>query len=141
MIYKKDGIEITGELHIGEANYPLNWWANPALRDEHGVTEEPEPVQPAPTLDEILFRAKAELTDAIQRHLDLTARTHGYDNIVSACSYAGAPNPYQAEGAAFIVWRGAVWQRGFELYGEVMAGARPIPTEPELIALLPVFEL
>ena len=140
MRYFKDGIEITGELHIGESNYPLNWWANPEQRELHGVTEEPEPEPPAPTLDEILFRAKSELTFAIQRHLDLTAQAHGYDNIVSACSYAGAPNAYQSEGAKFIVWRGAVWQRGFELHGEVLAGARPIPTSAELIAMLPAFK-
>jgi hypothetical protein len=37
-------------------------------------------------------------------------------------------------------WRDAVWLRCYEVLAEVQAGTRPVPTEAELIALLPSFE-
>lgn len=88
---------------------------------------------PQKPLDEV----KADLVAAVQAHLDAAAKAKGYDNIVSACSYAAAPNPYQAEGAAFIAWRGAVWQHCYQVVGEVESGARPVPTAEELLGELP----
>ena len=93
---------------------------------------------------QLIFQAKARLEFAVQDHLNNVAATAGYgtartEPIVSACSFAGAPNPYQAEGAAFIAYRGAVWARCYELLDEVVAGTRAIPTEQELIALLPEY--
>lgn len=78
-----------------------------------------------------------QYTDAVQSHLDAKARTKNYDDIVSACSYAGAPNPFQAEGVKFVAWRGGVWAKCYEIMGEVQTGGRPAPTIAELIAELP----
>lgn len=91
-------------------------------------------VAPVETLDQTRTRLQA----AVQAHLDATARAHGYDSILSACSYASAPNPYQAEGAAFLAWRGAVWQVCYTVLAAVESGARQVPTATELIAELPV---
>lgn len=82
-----------------------------------------------------------EYTDAVQAHLDASAKAKNYDNIVSACSYAGAPNPFQAEGIAFVVWRGDVWATCYTIMGEVQAGGRAAPTIAELIAELPELAL
>lgn len=81
-----------------------------------------------------------QMTDAIQNHLDNKAKERGYDNIISACSYAGYPNDFQAEGAAFGTWRSDVWKYAFQVEADVRAGKRPMPTAEELIAELPAFE-
>lgn len=95
------------------------------------------PPEPAETLDQV----KARLQSAVQNHLDGMAIAHGYDSIVSACSYAGAPNPFQADGQAFLAWRGAVWQHCYQVLADVQAGNQSAPTEAELIASLPALSL
>lgn len=74
---------------------------------------------------------------AIQRHLDAAAQAKGYDGIVSACSYAGAPNPFQIEGQAFVQWRGDVWAKCYQVMEEVQGGQRQAPSITDLIAELP----
>lgn len=81
------------------------------------------------------------LTEAVQAHLDAAARAKGYDNIVSACSYAAASNAFQAEGIACLKWRAAVWQRCYQVLADVQAGTRTIPTSADLIAELPALVL
>jgi hypothetical protein len=82
-----------------------------------------------------------EYQDAVQRHLDDAARAKNYDDIVSACSYAGAPNPFQAEGQAFLTWRGNVWATCYQIMADVQAGRRTAPTVDGLIAELPALQL
>lgn len=74
---------------------------------------------------------------AVQAHLDSTAKTAGYDNILSACSYAGFANPFQVEGQKYVAWRGMVWEYCYEQLALVQSGARTAPTVNELIADLP----
>ena len=82
--------------------------------------------------------AQARLTVAVQAHLDATARARSYDSALSCVSYIDSTvAAYRAEAAAMRDWRDAVWTRCYELLAEVQAGTRPIPTESELIALLP----
>lgn len=82
----------------------------------------------------------SEYTVAVQDHLDAEAQARNYDDIVSACSYAGAPNPFQAEGTAFVAWRGACWAACYAIMDEVEAGTRAQPTIGGLVALLPEFQ-
>lgn len=82
-----------------------------------------------------------QYADAVQAHLDAAAKTRNYDDIVSACSYAGAANPFQAEGIAFVAWRGDVWATCYEVMDEVQAGGRAAPTIAALIAELPALVL
>ncbi len=91
----------------------------------------------APTAEQIT----TTLEVAVQRHLDAAAKAAGYDNILSACSYAGAPNPFQAEGQAFVTWRGDVWAHCYQVLTDVQVGNRTVPTEAELIAELPALVL
>lgn len=78
------------------------------------------------------------LTDAVQRHLDATAQSRGYDGILSLASYAASPNPpFAAEGAAGLAWRDAVWLYCYQVLAAVQAGTRPIPTADALVAELP----
>lgn len=82
-----------------------------------------------------------EYTDAVQKHLDEAAKVRNYDNIVSACSYAGAPNPFQSEGVTFVQWRGDVWAMCYQIMAEVQAEFRAAPTIDALIAELPALVL
>ena len=83
----------------------------------------------------------AALAVAVQGHLDATARAKGYDSALSCVSYLDSTvATYRAEATAMRDWRDAVWLRCYEVLAEVQAGTRPVPTEAELIALLPSFE-
>jgi hypothetical protein len=75
----------------------------------------------------------------LQSELDRKAFEKGYDNILSACSYASQPEgaPFQAEGAAFLAWRSAVWDKAFKVIAEVTAGNQPFPTPEEAVAMMP----
>lgn len=77
--------------------------------------------------------------DAVQRHLDAVAQSKGYDNIMSACSYAGAVNPFQQESQRFVTWRGEVWGLCFKVLEDVSNGIAEKPDIDELIAALPEF--
>ena len=94
-----------------------------------GNTPEPEYTEA-----EIAEQNKQMLITAVQNMLDSAAKAKGYDSILSACSYAAYPNPFQAEGQEFVAWRGAVWAKCYEILGEVEAGTRTAPTVPELLA-------
>lgn len=115
-----------------------------ALHEAHaeyiwdGITLIAPPVYvPAPlTLEQI----KAQLTLAVQNHLDNKARERGYDSIFTACTYEGDPNPtWSAEGTAYKAWRSQVWQYCLQVLTYVQNGLRPVPTEAGLIAELPIF--
>lgn len=79
----------------------------------------------------------ADYTAAVQSHLDKAAQAKNYDSIVSACSYAGAGNPFQAEGQAFVTWRGDVWAKCYQIMADVQNGLRTAPTIEGLISELP----
>ena len=96
-----------------------------------------EYVAPAETPEQIIEGFKA----AIQSTLDEAARAKGYDDIVSACSYAGYPNVFQSEAIAFGQWRANVWAYGYAELDKVMAGTRQVPTIPEILAELPALVL
>ncbi len=92
-----------------------------------------EYVAPVETPEQIIEVFKA----AIQNTLDDAARAKNYDDIVSACSYAGYPNVFQAEAIAFGQWRATVWAYGYGELDKVIAGTRPVPTIAEILAELP----
>lgn len=111
----------------------------PVIVDDGAVYEWREII---PTPAEIAQQIQTELTNAVQAHLDNTAKQKGYDGILSAASYAALPvgEPFQAEGVAYALWRSAVWVKCYEVLGDVMAGTRGIPTVGELLAELPVLQ-
>ncbi len=96
-----------------------------------------EYVAPVETQEQIIEVFKA----AIQNTLDEAARANGYDDIVSACSYAGYPNVFQEEAITFGQWRANVWAYGYGELDKVIAGTRPVPTIPEILSELPALVL
>ena len=79
-----------------------------------------------------------KIVAAVQSHLDETARTRNYDNMLSLASYANSMDPqFAAEAAAGIAWRDACWRYCYQALAEVEAGQRTMPTAGEAIAELP----
>jgi hypothetical protein len=77
---------------------------------------------PAPTQAETV----SSITLAIQQSLDAGAKAWGYDNIVSAASYASSTNTqYAADAKALIGWRDAVWAWAIPQFATVAAGTDP----------------
>lgn len=72
---------------------------------------------------------KAQITADVQNRLDAFAQSRGYDNIVSACSYATSQHPkYGPEGRYCVNAREQTWDALFAIEAEVIAGTRPMPT-------------
>ncbi|WP_311969358.1 hypothetical protein [Pseudomonas baltica] len=90
--------------------------------------------------------AKAELQSTfeaqVQTHLDDAAKASGYDNIMTAVSYAEEPavTKFQSDGLAFRAWRSKVWAYVYQALTEVNAGTRETPTVEAFIAELPPLE-
>ena len=82
---------------------------------------------------------QAALVAAVQAHLDATARSHGYDSIYTACTYADEPAAakFQAEGQALRAWRSLVWLHCHAVLAAVLAELRAEPDAATLIAELP----
>lgn len=93
---------------------------------------------PTPTTEELQQRIQIQLTTAVQNVLDSKAQELMYDSCLSVCSYVDTGvAKFDAEGKAFRSWRSAVWAKGYAILDEVKTGRRAIPTEEELIAMLP----
>lgn len=77
--------------------------------------------------------------NAVQMHMDAAAKRHGYDNIMTAVSYAeeNAVPKFQAEGQAFRAWRSLCWAYCYAQLEAVMTQARAQPTVEDFVAELP----
>lgn len=80
-----------------------------------------------------------DCVNAVQKYMDTFARTRGYDNMMSACSYASSSIPsFASEGGYCLKMRDAIWQQCYTLLAQYKAGQTTISNAAELIALLPV---
>ena len=77
---------------------------------------------------------------AMEALYDTKAKERRYDNRLTCALRAGYPGPFQAEGQAFAIWMDNCNALGYQIMDEVLAGQRPVPTVPELIAELPGLE-
>lgn len=95
------------------------------------------PEKPAPTTEEILN----DYEDAVQKHLDKTAQSRGYDNTYTCLSYLSSTDEvWRRESNAFNAWRDSVWRKCHEVMNSALEGAIQPPTVEELIAQLPVID-
>lgn len=107
------------------------------------VEDKPVPPAPEPPPPPTPAQVRVQRAAAVQLHMDAIAMTYGYDSIASAVTYADEPAVprFQAEGQAFRRWRSLVWAACYQVLAEVEAGNRAVPTESELLALLPALEV
>jgi len=77
--------------------------------------------------------------DAIQLHMDNTARHFGYDDIKSAVTYAEEPavEKFQLEGRGFRTWRSVIWAYAYDQLEKVTSGQRSQPSIAEFLDELP----
>lgn len=99
-------------------------------------------VKPAAEVaEELKASTKRRLEQAVQRHLDDTAKERGYDGILSLCTYATSANSkFKAEGQAGVEWRDDVWDYCYGELDKVEAEEREIPSAEDLVAELPAFQ-
>lgn len=82
--------------------------------------------------------AQADYVMAVQAMLDAKARERGYDDIASAATYAGDPDPvFNAEGTACKAWRSQIWRQCYADLAKVRAGQMAQPTVEDFVASLP----
>lgn len=100
------------------------------------VVKKPIEIKPE-TPEQIIAR----LEGAIDRYLDAQAQSFRYESIRTMVTYENDPNPkFNAEGVGAKEFRSAVYTLGVNLIGEVQSGLREVPTEAELLALMPKLE-
>lgn len=111
------------------------------IEGEWVLLAEPEPETPAEPEPETPAQTKVRMARVLQDLLDTTAQAQDFDNIFTAVTYADEPAVprFQIQGAALRAWRSLVWAAGYAVMDAVIAGARPVPTEEELLAEMPVF--
>lgn len=104
----------------------------PGYRYVDGALVAPEPTAPSP-VDPVPV-----LVSALQGLMDAKARTYGYDDLKTAITYRGDPNPrFAAEAEGFFVWRSGVWTTAYAHLARVKAGEATFPTLDEAIAMMP----
>lgn len=83
----------------------------------------------------------ARLEAYLDTYIDQQAQSYRYESIRTMVTYENDPNPkFNAEGVGAKAFRSAVYTLGVSLIGEVQSGLREVPTEAELLALMPKLE-
>ena len=125
-------VEVFGKVRV----FHEGKWANVDV-SEQGQPYLPQDEPKSP--EEI----KAALTAAVQRHLDATANAFGYDNILSAVTYAdeSVVQKFQEDGMKFRAWRSLVWGMCYHIMDQVERREREIPSVEQLISELPLLDM
>lgn len=103
---------------------------------QEGYAEEFLP-DDSPELQPSIDAVAKQFEVAVQGELDADAQAKGYDGVLSACSYAGAPNAFQDDGLAYVARRSAAWVYCYQELAKVKSGERPMPTIEQIISELP----
>jgi len=85
------------------------------------------------------FSLAEQIEKAVQGYLDMVAKEHRYDGIISARSYAGFPNKYQAEALSLAEWASSCWEAVEDIEQEVTDGTRQTLEVIDVLKALPVF--
>src|SRR5690242_8980331 len=114
MKYFKNGDNVSAYDETDETQHGLI-----ALAIESGWQDITGAWPPAPTTAQVI--AQGEL--ALQNALDAVAQSWGYDNLISAASYANSTVPqFKAEAEVLISWRDQTWLWGGTQRAMIEAG-------------------
>jgi len=92
--------------------------------------------------EQVLAKARAaalvrEYEKAVQQLLDSTARSKGYDSIISMTSYVNSGNAkWAGEATAAITWRDACWNESLVQMGTYLATGK-LPSKGDFLAAMP----
>jgi hypothetical protein len=113
---------------------------------ENGMPVAIPPQRPTPE------QMNATISAAVQAALNVLARSRGYDDCTSVCSYASDtpalaesdPNfalceKFRLEGNAFKAYRAKVWALNYAYLATVAAGTNEMPTPKDAVAMMPAF--
>lgn len=79
-----------------------------------------------------------EYENAVQMHLDSTAKLKGYDNTYTCLSYLNSTDEtWKREANAFNKWRDQVWRSCHEILNKFKKGEIEQPTVAQVIEQLP----
>lgn len=85
-----------------------------------------------------LLCLKNEIVAGAQSRLDQFAQSRGFDNILSACTYAtSAVEQFAADAQTCVNLRDQTWATLYAVLAQVEAGERPVPAGIDDIAELP----
>lgn len=77
----------------------------------------------------------------IENMLNQEAKSRGYDNIVTACSYAAIENLYQEESIKLFKWRSDCWTALFDYQNSLKSKRNNVMTLEEVIKkYIPTFD-
>lgn len=94
-------------------------------------------LNPPETPEQIISR----LESFIDHYIDQQAQSFRYESIRTMVTYENDPNPkFNAEGEGAKAFRSAVYTLGVSLIGDVQSGLREVPTEDDLLTLMPKLE-
>lgn len=134
-----------GVVKDSKDNWTIAWKIVDRFQDQvdaEGTVIKSKADQEAEFYAQKLEQAKTSLEQAVQSHLDSTAKSFGYDSILSMCTYATSDKPkFYAEGQAAVKFRDDCWLASYEVMVAVQAGTLPVPTTEELIAGLPAINV
>lgn len=109
-----------------------------AIGDDHinGEIVKPEPIVVPETPEQTIAR----LDNAIEAHIQSVISNLGYESLDRLVGvYSDSPNQtWKAEALGAKNWITALWETALQIEQDVTNGTRPIPTEQELIAELPI---
>lgn len=84
---------------------------------------------------------QAKYTRLVQDYMDKAVQTRGYDDVFTCISYVDSTDEiFRREALAVLAWRDKVWRMCYDVLAEVNAGKRAVPSEAELLAMLPKLE-
>ena len=85
-----------------------------------------------------LKKIQKKYQDAVQKHLDKTAQSKGYDSIYTCLSYLNSTDvKWKSQAEIFNAWRDQVWSKCHELLNKFKNGEIEQPTITEVINALP----
>lgn len=106
------------------------WSLLPLPSEQDAPTADTAP----PTADQIL----AQLTKAIDMHVEAAAITRQYNSAAHMASYVASTVPqWAAEAQAFVAWRDAVWLFALDRLAAIQRGEEAVPSSSDLVASLP----
>lgn len=80
-------------------------------------------------------------TRLVQDYMDKAVQVKGYDDVFTCISYINSTDTvFKREANIVLAWRDKVWRLCYNVLADVNAGRSAVPSESELLAMLPKLE-